>query len=98
MSALMDVPRCKQVVEIPAAITRWERSLKQYAEKTGGQAIPTDWKLPILFKMIPMAIMQDIHHKYATGESKTYEGFSRMLIEMANERVYDHRAGERSRQ
>ena len=47
MSALMDVPRCKQIVDIPAAITRWERSFKHYAEKTGGQAVPEFWKLPI---------------------------------------------------
>ena len=47
MSARMDVPCCKQIVEIPAAITRWERSPKQCAEKTGGQAVPADWKLPI---------------------------------------------------
>ena len=46
MMALMDVPRCKQIVELPATITRWERSLKQYSEKTGGQAVPADWKLP----------------------------------------------------
>ena len=53
MSALMEVPRCKHLVELPAAITRWERSLRAYADKTGGQAVPPGWKSPILFKMIP---------------------------------------------
>ena len=92
----MDVPRCKQIVELTAAITRWEHRLKQYAEKTGGQAVPADWKLPILFKMIPMNVMQyiKIRHKYAVGEPKTYDGFSCILIEMANGRVYVHRIGK----
>ena len=70
MSALMDVPRCKQLTELPSAITRWERSLRLFSEKTVGQAIPSEWKLPILFKMIPANLMQDINvrHKYAVGE------------------------------
>ena len=35
--------------------------------------------------------MQDIkvRHKYAVGEEKQYPGFSKILIEMANERTYD---------
>ena len=76
MTALMDVPRCKQIVELSATITRWERSLRTYAEMTGGQAVPADWKLPIGFKMIPMTMTQDIkiRHKYAVGEATTYEG------------------------
>ena len=34
-----------------------------------------------------------IRHKYAAGKSKTYKGLSRICMEMANERVYDHRTG-----
>ena len=81
----------KQLTELPSAITRWERSLRQFSENTGGQAIPPEWKLPILFKMIPASLMQDIkvRHKYAVGEEKQYPGFSKILIEMANERTYD---------
>ena len=33
-----------------------------------------------------------ISHKYTVGDSKGYEGFSRILIELANEKVHDKRA------
>ena len=49
-----------------------------------------------MFKMIPTSMMQDINimHKYMTGSDKSYEGFSRLLIEMANEKTYDRRAAK----
>ena len=39
---------------------------------------------------------QDIklRHKYTVGENKGYEGFSRILVELANEKVYDKRAAK----
>ena len=79
-----------------AALTKWERSLRTYAERTGGSAVPHEWKLPILFQMIPTNMMSEIKikHKYTTGPDKSYEGFSRLLIEMANERTYDRRAAK----
>ena len=77
---------------LPGTITQWERSLRAFSEKIGGQAVPPDWKLPILYKMIPTSMMQEIkiRHKYATGEVKAYAGFSRLLIEMA----YNRRAAK----
>ena len=96
MSSLMDVMRCNNLVELPAAITRWEKSLSIYAQKTGGQAIPPEWKLPIPFKLIPNNLLADIklRHKYTTGDAKLYDGVSRILIELVNERVYDSRAAK----
>ena len=97
MSALMEVPRSMNLVELPAAITRSERSLRAYAEKTGGAAAPPEWKLPIFLLMIPKDMIQEIkiRHKCTVGESKGYDGFSRILIELANEKVYDRRAASR---
>ena len=96
MSALLEVPRCKQLTELPSAITLRERSLRLFAEKTGGQVFPAEYKLPILFKMISASLMQDIkvRHKYAVGEEKLYPGFSKILIEMANGRTYDRQASK----
>ena len=47
-----------------------------YVQKTGGKHIPEEWKLAILFKMIPKNQLDDIklRHKYAKGEGKTYDG------------------------
>ena len=58
--------------------------------------MPPKWKLPIRFKMIPEDMCQDIkfRHNYAVGENKGYENFSRILIELANEKVYDKRAAK----
>ena len=35
-----------------------------------------------------------IRHKYTRGGSKGYDGFSRILIQLANEKVYDRRAAK----
>ena len=60
MASFMEVPRCKELTDIPAGLTNWERSLRNFAERTGGQAIPADWKHLILFKMIPLNKMGEI--------------------------------------
>ena len=76
MAVLMEVPRCKQLVDLPVALTKWERSLRSYAERTGGSAVAPEWKLPILFKMILTSMMQEIKikHKYTSGSDKAYDG------------------------
>ena len=58
--------------------------------------MPPEWKLPILFKMISLSMMREIkiQPQYTIGFDKTYEGFSRLLIEMANEKSYDKRASK----
>ena len=70
---------------------------RSFSERTGGsQAVPPEWKLPILFKMIILNMMNEmkIKHKYTIGMDKTYEGFSRLLIEMAHEKSYDRRTSK----
>ena len=96
IGSLMKVPRCKQLTDLPAALTNWERAQNTFYERTGGQAIPQEWKLPILFDIIPASILSEIKikHKYTQGFDKTYEGFSKLLIEMAHEKHYDRRAAK----
>ena len=73
IGSLMKVPRCKQLTDLPAALTNWERAQKTFSERTGGQAIPLEWKLPILFDMIPTNMLSEIKikHKYTQGFDKT---------------------------
>ena len=52
MGDLMNVPRCKSLVELPGAIAEWERLHNVYSQRTNGSTVPEEWKLPILFKMI----------------------------------------------
>ena len=46
--------------------------------------------------MIPLSMMSEIKikHKYTSGMDKTYEGFSKLLVEMAYEKNYDRRAAK----
>ena len=64
MASLMEVPKCKQLTDLPAALTKWERSLRNFTEGTGGQAVLAEWKLPIVFKMIPLNMMGEIKIKH----------------------------------
>ena len=57
MVSLMELPRCKQLTDLLAALTKWECSLRIFAERTGGQAVLAEWKIPIFFKMIPLNMM-----------------------------------------
>ena len=70
--------------------------MRNFTERPGAQAVPPEWKLPILFKMIPLSMMSEIKfkHKYTTGMDKIYSGFSRLLLEMADEKAYDRRAAK----
>ena len=55
MSSLMEVPRCKQLMDPPAALTKWERSLRSFSERTGGsQAVPPRVKAPHLVQDDPV--------------------------------------------
>ena len=86
----------ESLTDLPAALTNWERAQRTFSERTGGQAIPAEWTLPILFDMIPLNVMFEIKikHKYTTGMDKTYEGFSKLLLEMALQKTYDRRAAK----
>ena len=49
-----------------------------------------------MFGIIPLNILSEIKikHKYTSGFDKTYEGFSKLLIEMAHEKHYERRAAK----
>ena len=93
MASLMEVRQCSNLTELPAAINKWERMHINYQEKSGGNRFPDEWRIPILMKMIPKANIDEVKlkHKYAQGVDKTYAGFTRILIELANEKRYDNR-------
>ena len=92
MDRLMNVTRCKNMTELPAAISKWERAHADFVSRSGGSSVPEEWKLPILFKMVPESEKERIrlHFRYAASDEKTYMKFSRALIEMAGERAYEH--------
>ena len=42
MDRLMNVAMCKNMLEVPAAISRWERAHAEFASRSGGGAVPED--------------------------------------------------------
>ena len=78
MAKLMEAERCTKMTELPAAITRWKKSLSAFTKKTG-KTIPDEWRLPILFKMIPAKQYDTIklRYNYATPEQKSFEASRR---------------------
>ena len=91
MGSLMNVEQCAKLADLPGAIARWEKSHNMYMRRTGKTGVPEEWRIPLLMKMVPKSHAHEIQvrHKFATPEEKTYDRFSRMLIEMAGERIYE---------
>lgn len=91
MGSLMNVEQCAKLADLPGAIARWEKSHNMYMRRTGKTGVPEEWRIPLLMKMVPKSHAHEIQvrHKFATAEEKTYDRFSRMLIEMAGERIYE---------
>ena len=91
MNKLMNVSRCKSMIELPTAISRWEKAHANYVSRAGGSQIPEEWKVPILFNMIPTGELDKIklQFKYTRPEEKNYHSLSRALMELAGEKQYD---------
>ena len=98
MGSLMNVPRCKKIVELPAAISRWERAHALYHERSGGKSVPDDFRIPLLFGMVPQDKLDEVRmrHRACSVADKAYGPFSKILIGMANERIYDDRQKDRN--
>ena len=64
MDKLMHVTRCKNMLELPSSISRWERAHSRCAELSGGKSMPEEWKLPILFRLIPQSDYDKIKLQY----------------------------------
>ena len=92
MNRLMTIAQCKTMIEVPAAISKWENAHADFVSRSGTSGVPEEWKLPLLFRMIPASDLERIkmHFKYMPVQDKTYLNFSRTLIEMAGERAYDN--------
>ena len=59
MGHLIEHEPVAHLVDMPAAIAKWEKRLSAYAARTGGKSIPEDWRIPLLFKMLPKSQKDD---------------------------------------
>ena len=84
MNSLMHQSQCKAIVDLPAAVSKFERDCKTFHERTG-EVFPQLLKLPILLQMIPAAWKKEMEAQFrVTGQDKSYEKLSQTLIDLGN--------------
>ena len=66
MMALMTLPPCKSLNELPAAVAKFERDFKAYEQRTG-RPFPEDWKIPAFLKLLPKSHLADMRWRFSTG-------------------------------
>ena len=64
MTSLLTRERCKDIGELPGAIEKWNRDLSLYERKTG-KTLEKEWRVPIIFQMVPKANMSEIKARVA---------------------------------
>ena len=84
MNSLMHQTQCKSIVDLPAAVSKFERDCKTFQERTG-ELFPQMMKLPILLQMIPAAWKKEMESQFrVNGQDKSYEKLSQTLIDLGN--------------
>ena len=63
MDRWMNVQRCENMLELLAAISRWEKANTRYARKAGG-VVPELWKPTMLAKIIPANHVDNIKLRF----------------------------------
>ena len=61
MNSMLARKQCKDLSDLPAAIDVLERDLRTY-EATMGTAFPPEWKIPLLFQLMPESHKRELHH------------------------------------
>ena len=88
--SLMSRPRCKDIVELPAAIERWQRDMNAYQERTG-EKMPERWSVPVLFRMIPDKNYNEVKLRWRQDPEKDITKFMAALMQWANDLKFDQR-------
>ena len=84
MTALLSRDRCKNISELPAAIEKWTRDLSTYERKTG-KTLEKEWRVPIIFQMIPKANYTEIKARWQLNKEKDITVFAQELVLYAND-------------
>ena len=95
MTSLLTRKRCKDIGELPAAIERWNRDLGLYERKTGN-TLEKEWRVPIIFQMIPEANYTEIKTRWQMNKDKDITTFAQDLIAYANDLKHDSNRGRGS--
>ena len=74
------------------AIEKWNRDLSLYERKTG-KTLEKEWRVPIIFQMVPKANMSEIKARWQLSASKDITDFAQELIIYANDLSHEQRRG-----
>ena len=66
MLALMQRKPVQNAIQVPGAISKLERDIALYTQRTG-KPFPEDWKVPILLQLLPKAQADTLKLRYAEG-------------------------------
>ena len=66
MLALLQRKAVSSAASIPGAISKMERDIEQYTERTG-RPVPEEWKVPTLLQLLPKQHAETLKLRYAEG-------------------------------
>ena len=84
MTSLLSRERCRDIGELPGAIEKWTRDLGLYEKKTG-KTLEKEWRVPIIFQMIPVKYYSEVKARWQLNSEKDITKFSQELVVWANE-------------
>ena len=74
MTLLLSRKQCANLSDLPAAIDKLERDLRNYETNTS-LVFPAEWKIPLLLQLMPASHQKELQMKYTMGE----RDFSKMV-------------------
>ena len=78
MTLLLSRKQCANLSDLPAAIDKLERDLRNYEANTN-LVFPAEWKIPLLLQLMPASHQKELQMKYTMGE----RDFSKMVSNVA---------------
>ena len=84
MTSLLARDRCKEIGDLPGAIEKWTRDMGLYEKKTG-KTLEKEWRVPIIFQMIPSKYYSEVKARWQLSAEKDITKFSQELVTWANE-------------
>ena len=90
MTLLLSRKQCPSLSELPAAIDKLERDLRNYEANTS-LVFPPEWKIPFLLQLMPASHQKELQMKYTMGERDFAEMVSNVTGFATEARVLENR-------
>ena len=77
----------KNITDLPMAIDKFERDIKQYQERSG-KAFPEEWRVPTFMKLVPAAYKKELTMQFQMGMTD-YSTLSAQIMTFAQQARFD---------